>query len=273
MSDLSLDQSPQGWDAVAPGYEKAFESYARLFAEEMLAQMKIGPGHRVIDIGAGPGILTMLAAPSGADVLGIDFSPNMVERLQRRLRDAGIGNARAEVMDGQDLKLPDGSFDFAFSNFALIFFPDIERGLAEMHRVLRPGARIAVSTWSVPDRFMTLRVLLRAVKAAVPDFVPPARPPVWLRLSEASVLKQYLERADFHHVRIEAVTREWRLPSPLWLAENFPGISPGLSFIFDALGPEKTRNVQNTLVRQLHDDFKDGDVRLSNEALIAFAEK
>ncbi|HZD92300.1 MAG TPA: hypothetical protein VE224_19565 [Pseudolabrys sp.] len=66
---------------------------------------------------------------------------------------------------------------------------------------------------------------------------------------------------------------EWRLPSATWLAENLPGISPGLSFIFDALGPEKTRHVQAMLVRQLHDDFKDGDVRLSNEGLITFAEK
>ncbi len=273
MSDLSLDQKPQGWDAVAVGYEEAFESYAGLFAQEMLARVNPGPGHRVIDVGAGPGILTMLAASSGADVLGIDFSPNMVARLQRRLREAGIGNARAYVMDGQDLAVPDGSFDMALSNFAVIFFPVIERGLAEMHRVLRPGGRIAVSAWSLPDRVMFLRALMRAVKAAVPDYVPPAKPPVWLRLSEASVLKQHLERANFHHVRIEAVTREWRLPSATWLAENFPGISPGLSFIFDALGPEKTQRVQDTLVQQLRDDFKDDDVRLPNEGLIAFAEK
>jgi hypothetical protein len=65
-----------------------------------------------------------------------------------------------------------------------------------------------------------------------------------LRLSEASLFRQYLERASFRHVRIEAVTREWRLPSAAWLADNFPGISPGLTFIFDALGPEKTRHVQ-----------------------------
>jgi ubiquinone/menaquinone biosynthesis C-methylase UbiE len=273
MSDLSLDQKPQGWDAVVPGYEKAFESYAGLFAQEMLAQVKPGPGHRVIDIGAGPGILTMLAAPSGADVLSIDFSPNMVERLQRRLHDAGVGNARAEVMNGQDLKLPDGSFDIALSNFAVIFFPEIERGLSEMHRVLKSGGRIAMSAWSAPDRVMFLRALMRAVKAAVPDYAPPAKPPVWLRLSEASVLRQYIERAGFRHVRVEAVTREWRLPSAVWLAENFLGISPGLSFIFDALGPEKTRRVQEMLVQQLRDDFKDADVRLPNEALIAFAEK
>jgi ubiquinone/menaquinone biosynthesis C-methylase UbiE len=111
------------------------------------------------------------------------------------LRDAGIGNAHAEVMDGQDVKLPDGSFDVALSDFAVILFPDIERGLAEMHRVLESGGRIALSAWSV------------------------------------------------------------------------------LSFIFDALGPEKTRRVQEVLVQQLQDDFKDGDVRLPNEGLIAFVEK
>jgi hypothetical protein len=42
MSNLSLDQRPQGWDAVTPGYEKAFESYAGLFAKEMLAQLRLG---------------------------------------------------------------------------------------------------------------------------------------------------------------------------------------------------------------------------------------
>jgi hypothetical protein len=55
MSDLSSDQRPQGWDAVASGYETVFESYAGLFAEEMLAQVKPGPGHRVIDMAPVPG--------------------------------------------------------------------------------------------------------------------------------------------------------------------------------------------------------------------------
>jgi hypothetical protein len=58
-----------------------------------------------------------------------------------------------------------------------------------------------------------------------------------------------------------------------WLAENVPEVSPGLSFIFDALGPEKTRRVQEMLVQQLQDDFRVADVCLPNEGLIAFAEK
>lgn len=213
----------------------------------MLAQVRLAPEHRVIDIGAGPGILTMLAAPSGADVLSIDFSP-----IWSNDSSAGCAMRASEMRARKSwmgrLKLPGSSFDVALSNFAVIFFPDIERGLAEMHRILRPGGRIAVSTWSVPDRVMFLRALLRAVRAAVPDYVAPEKPPVWLRLSEASVLRQYLERASFRHVCIEAVTREWRLPSAAWLAENFLGISPGLSFIFDALGPENTRRVQEMLL-------------------------
>ena len=103
MDELSPDQKHQGWDAVTVGYENTFEGFARLFAEDILSRARPGPGSRVLDVRAGPGILTLLTAQLGADVLAIDFAPGMVDRLRSRLADEAILNACAEVMDGQDL--------------------------------------------------------------------------------------------------------------------------------------------------------------------------
>lgn len=273
MSERGPDQKPQGWDAVTHGYEQTFEPFARLFAEEALGRARVGPSDYVLDVGAGPGALTLLAARTGARVLAIDFAPSMVERLRRRLADGGLTNARAEVMDGQALDLAEGSFDAAFSNFAVIFFPDLERGLAEMHRVLKSGGRVAVTAWGAPERMGVLRVLMRAVRVAIPDAPPPPQSPV-LRLTDPDVFAGHLRGAGFRKIEVETLARDWVVPSPEWLAENLAkGFSPGLSFIFDRLGPEGTQRVLDILVAQLREEFGERGIRLSCEAHIGFGDK
>lgn len=110
-----------------------------------------------------------------------------------------------------------------------------------MHRVLKAGGRAAVTSWGAPERVDVLRVLMRAVRTAIPDYPPPARPPVWLRLADPDRFSESFRRAGFRNVLVESVTRNWRVPSPEWLAQNIAGFSPGLSFIFEALGPERVR--------------------------------
>lgn len=139
--------------------------------------------------------------------------------------------------------------------------------------MLKAGGRAAVTSWGAPERVDVLRVLMRAVRTAIPDYPPPARPPVWLRLADPDRFSESFRRAGFRNVLVESVTRNWRVPSPEWLAQNIAGFSPGLSFIFEALGPERVRRVLDVLVSQLHDEFKDGNVSLRCEALLGLGEK
>jgi ubiquinone/menaquinone biosynthesis C-methylase UbiE len=96
---------------------------------------------RVLDVAAGPGTLTFLAAPRVARVSAIDFSPTMIEELRARAGREGVGNVDAQVMDAQALTFADSTFDAAFCLFAFMFFPDRARAFREMLRVLRPGGK------------------------------------------------------------------------------------------------------------------------------------
>jgi demethylmenaquinone methyltransferase / 2-methoxy-6-polyprenyl-1,4-benzoquinol methylase len=99
----------------------------------------VQPGDRVLDVCCGTGDLAVAAAEAGGTVTGVDFSERMLERARRKSK--GI-----EWVQGDALALPfsDGSFDAATVGFGVRNLDDLERGLAELRRVLRPGGRLAI---------------------------------------------------------------------------------------------------------------------------------
>jgi SAM-dependent methyltransferase len=106
------------------------------------------PGERVLDLGCGAGIDTLLAAravgPSGR-AIGVDMTPEMVTRALANARGAGLTNV--EIHEGmiEALPLPDASVDVAVSNGVLNLSTRKSRALAETLRVLRPGGRVAIA--------------------------------------------------------------------------------------------------------------------------------
>ena len=85
----------------------------------------------------------------GADVVGIDFAPALVETAKRQAAEAGL-EIDYRVGDAENLELEDASFDIVTSTFGVMFAPDQARAAAELARVTRPGGRLALATW-MPD--------------------------------------------------------------------------------------------------------------------------
>jgi len=99
----------------------------------------VRPADRVLDVCCGTGDLALAAAEAGGRVTGIDFSAPMLERARRKSSDV-------DWVEGDALALPfaDDSFDAVTIGFGLRNLPDVERGLAELGRVLRPEGRLAI---------------------------------------------------------------------------------------------------------------------------------
>ncbi|HUG55487.1 MAG TPA: methyltransferase domain-containing protein [Candidatus Limnocylindrales bacterium] len=105
-------------------------------------------GERVIDLGSGGGIDTIIAAravgPAG-EVTGLDTLPEMLERAAAAAAAAGVANVRWARGELEAIPLPDASFDVAISNGVVNLSPRKGRALAEAFRVLRPGGRISLA--------------------------------------------------------------------------------------------------------------------------------
>jgi ubiquinone/menaquinone biosynthesis C-methylase UbiE len=158
MSPLAV---PEPWDLVAPEYERELMPVFGTFARDALSRAAVGQGSRVVDVAAGPGTLTLLAARAGARVTAVDFAPRMIAALREHAKTAGL-EVEALVGDGTSLALPDRTFDAAFSMFGLMFFPDRARGFRELLRVLVPGGRAVVSSWMPLERSPTMNVFYRS---------------------------------------------------------------------------------------------------------------
>jgi len=105
------------------------------------------PGERVVDVGCGAGLDSLIAARmvgSRGSVVGIDMTPQMLDRARRSAGEAGLDNVEFREGVAEALPVPDAWADVVVSNGVLNLFPDKLAGLGEMARVLKPGGRLQI---------------------------------------------------------------------------------------------------------------------------------
>jgi ubiquinone/menaquinone biosynthesis C-methylase UbiE len=108
-----------------------------------------GEGKRWLDVACGTGELAARAARLGADVVGIDFAPVLIETAKQNAQAAGL-EIDFRVGDAENLEVEDDSFDVVTSTFGVMFTPDQARAASELARVARSGGRLGLATWN-PD--------------------------------------------------------------------------------------------------------------------------
>ena len=108
----------------------------------------IDPGMAVIDIGCGAGVDTLFAAlivGPGGRVVGVDITPEMVERAKANLKQVKLPNVSLYQASAEQLDFPPEGFDVAISNGVLNLVVNKERALAEIYKVLKPGGRLMLT--------------------------------------------------------------------------------------------------------------------------------
>jgi SAM-dependent methyltransferase len=139
-----------GWDLAAQAYARHWHGPLAGVQGELLALAAPAVNEAVLDVACGTGVVAVAAAravgPAGR-VLGVDLADAMVQASKQRALDLGLAHAAFERMDAQQLQLPDASFDLALCALGLMYAPDPDAALRELHRVLRPGGRAVLVVW------------------------------------------------------------------------------------------------------------------------------
>jgi len=218
-------QQTEGQDGGAYGSAAATEGWQRGAAaraqflgpitEMMLDLADIGPGGRVLDVGAGTGEQTLMAAhrvgPTGS-VLAIDLAASMLAVAAEAARQADLSSVETRVADARDLDLEPESFDAAISRLVLMLIPGRERALAGIYRALKPGGKLAAIVFSSAEK-NPLNALPRAIVRRHAGLPPPDEDPGIFALGDPETLRATYERAGFRGVDVRVVPTVRRFPS------------------------------------------------------------
>lgn len=180
-----------------------FEGTIAPVGDALLAHAGFGPGERVLDIGFGGGASSLAIARAvapGGEVLGIDISPDLVAATTRRAAIAGISNAHFLCADAATVTVADAPFGRLCSRFGTMFFPDPAAAFANLHKALRPGARIDLAVWASPqdNPWMSAGVALARRRIDVPPPVPRAPGP--FAFEDPDYVRTILKGAGFRAV-------------------------------------------------------------------------
>ncbi len=169
------------------------------------------PGMHILDLASGtgePAISLAQRVVPGGSVTAVDLSAELLELAAQRARKKNLSNFSIQQADAHKLPFPDQSFDLATCRFGVMFFGDVKQALAELRRVLKPGARACFVVWGSFDQpywETTMKVVQKYAGGALLE--PGGGDP--FRFSARGSLSQVLDAAGFREVEESARNVPW----------------------------------------------------------------
>ncbi|TAK61226.1 class I SAM-dependent methyltransferase [Methylobacter sp.] len=209
MTDLNeaKTKAAAAYNAASDLFDHPANTFWDRFGRNTVNRLDLKPGASVLDVCCGSGASALPAAEQvghNGHVIGIDVAEKLLNLASVKAKNQGLNNVEFRLGDMLDTGFAGDSFDAVVCVFGIFFVPDIPAAIRELWRVLRPGGKLAITTWG-PDFFEPGNtVFWNAVRDVRPSLYKGFNP--WDRISEPSTLCAMLNEAG--------------VPEPLIVAEQ-----------------------------------------------------
>jgi ubiquinone/menaquinone biosynthesis C-methylase UbiE len=273
----AFEDTRVAWNTIAPGYDKTNTPTQMWLGNEGLRRAGLRSGMRFLDVAAGSGALSIPASRLGAQVMAIDQSPRMLELLETRAANEGL-IVQTRVMDGHALQLDDNSFDIAGSQFGVMLFPDMPKGIREMTRVVKPGGRVLMNVYGDPHKIEFFGFFVTAIQSVRSTFAGPPMdpPPLPFQLQEPERLRNELAIAGLSDIKVETITETTTFKTGMelwdWLIWSNPIVEAVLVEL--NLSNDEQHAIQDSLEKLVRERAKgSGAANLTNPINIGMGTK
>src|SRR5262245_26626433 len=203
------------YNAAADHYDDAANSFWGRFGQRTVERLALPPGARVLDVCCGSGASALPAAERvgpGGHVLGVDLAEELLTLARAKAAARGLGHAEFRRGDMLDLGLPPASFDAVVCVFGVFFVPDIAAAVRALWRCVRPGGRLAVTTWGPRFFEPATGAFWDSIKAERPDLYKGFNP--WDLICDPAALAAVLQEGGVERPEVVAESGEHPVPSP-----------------------------------------------------------
>jgi ubiquinone/menaquinone biosynthesis C-methylase UbiE len=257
------------YDAAADHFDGEPLSFWDRIGRSTVARLGLPAGANVLDVGCGTGASALPAAaavgPDGS-VLGVDLAARLLDRARAKATASGLTNIEFRLGDMTALGYPDGCFDAVVSVFSIFFVPDMEGLVRELWRMVRPGGKLAVTTWGPRIFAPAYSRWLAAIKEERPDLHSAFNP--WDRITDVQSVKRLLHDGGVTAVEVTAEdgVQALRSADDWWVI----ALGSGLRWTIDQMGPQAAGRVRADNVRWLSENKID---RVETNAIYAIGVK
>ena len=174
------------------------------------------PGHRVLELAAGPGDTGFLAAEliaPGGTLISSDAVEEMVEVARARAAELGITNVEFRTIDAEWIDLPTADLDAVLGRWVYMLLADPATALGETRRVLRPGGRVALAAWTDPSDNPWASAPTAELVAMGAMERPDPDAPHMFAFRDPQRIRALLEQAGFTDIELEQIPLTFRYPS------------------------------------------------------------
>ncbi len=263
------------WNTASEGWREwneLIDGSTHVVSARMVEMAGIGESDRVLDVAAGYGEPTLTAARvvgPGGQVVASDISAGMLEFGRERAAAAGLGNIEFLESDAASLDLPVESFDAALSRWGIIFEPDGEGAAARIKGFIKPGGRMAISSWGPPDRVPFLAVPMRTVMQRLGVEPPPPGTPGPLSRPTPEAIGGLLEGGGFSDVDVDELEVDFEWESADAFTQFVKEIAPPVSNLLKPHPEEVQEETWAAVSEAVAEHADDGVIRMRNLVLIA----
>jgi len=270
------DGQREQWNKAATGWDKwssLIDEGASVVSDRLVDLAGVQAGSRVLDVACGYGEPSLPAArkagPEGS-VVATDIAKVMLDFAAKRAADAGVDNIEFVESEAIALDFPEDSFDAALSRWGVIFEPEAEAALNRVRGFLKPGSKIAVSSWGTPDEVPFLAVPMRTTMKALDVPPPPPGMPGPLSRPTPEALTEVLEAGGFSDVEVERLDAVFDYGSAAEFTQMVREIAPPITAMMANHPPEAQdaawQAIEDAIGEHAGDD---GKLSLSNVVLLA----
>ncbi|NEU79878.1 class I SAM-dependent methyltransferase [Nostoc sp. UIC 10630] len=211
-------------------------SFWNRFGQQTIERLSLSSGEQVLDVCCGTGASAIPAAVrvgSNGKVLGIDIAESLLELARHKSQQQGLENIEFRYGDFENLGLKDESFDTVVCVFGIFFVPDMVAAVRELWRMVRPGGKLAITSWGKKVFEPANQIFWDAIKAERPDLYKNFTP--WDRIADPASLQALLEAGGATQVEVftEVGTHELACPEDWWTMV----LGGGLRGTIDQLDP------------------------------------